>query len=53
MPIDLERKLSMVGNSLKISIPKEIVDVLKLKPGDVLKINTTDSKIIMEKKGQK
>ena len=49
MPIDLERKIIQIGNSLRIAIPSEIVNKLQLKAGDVLKINTDDSKIIMWK----
>ena len=50
MPVDFERKLVKIGNSYRITIPPEIIEALKLKPGEMMRINTTDSKIIMEKK---
>jgi putative addiction module antidote len=50
MPVDFERTLGKVGNSLRIVIPTEIVDALRLKHGDILLINTTDHEIRMKKK---
>ena len=53
MPIDLERRLAKVGDSYRIVIPIEVIKYLNLKAGDILKINTDDHRIVMEKKGQK
>ena len=50
MPVDLERKIGKVGNSLRVVIPQEIVNKLDLKEGDILMINTDDHRIIMKKK---
>lgn len=53
MPIYLERKLTKVGNSLRVVIPKEIVDILKLKAGDTLRMIMDNSRIIVEKAEKK
>jgi putative addiction module antidote len=42
-------KLVKVGNSLRITIPKEIVEALGLKEGDTLGISLTDSQISIRK----
>jgi putative addiction module antidote len=42
-------KLVKVGNSLRITIPKEIVEALGLKEGDILGISLTDSQISIRK----
>ena len=49
MPVYLNRKLTKVGNSLRVVIPKEIADTLDLKPGDTLRVTLDDSQIIMSK----
>lgn len=49
MPIVFRIKVVRVGNSLRITIPKEIVDVLELHEGDTVGINLTDSEFIVKK----
>ena len=45
MPAEFRMKLTKIGNSLRITIPKPVVDGLGLKEGDVLVLTTTDSHI--------
>jgi putative addiction module antidote len=49
MPAEFRMKLTKIGNSLRITIPKPIVDGLGLKEGDVLVLTTTDSQIKISK----
>jgi len=49
MPIIFKRKISKFGGSYRVTIPKEIVEALQLKEGDLLNITLDNGKIIMEK----
>ena len=49
MPAEFRMKLTKIGNSLRITIPKPIVDGVGLKEGDVLVLTTTDSQIKISK----
>ena len=50
MPVQFEVKAVQVGNSLKITIPKELTKHLKIKKGDTITLWSDDSHIIIEKK---
>jgi putative addiction module antidote len=41
------RKLTKVGNSLRVVIPKEIADTLRLEAGDRLAVALDDTRITM------
>ena len=48
--IDYERrKITRTGGSLEVSIPKEIVTMLKLKVGDTIQFTTSNGDIIIRK----
>jgi putative addiction module antidote len=47
MSIKFKIKIVKVGNSLRITIPKEIVEALRLKAGDSVDITVEDSRIIV------
>jgi AbrB family looped-hinge helix DNA binding protein len=49
MPILLRRKLMRIGNSLRVAIPKEIVEILQLKQGDSIEFAATNEHIIIRK----
>jgi antitoxin component of MazEF toxin-antitoxin module len=49
MPITIQVKLNRIGNSLKITVPIEVVRALKLKAGDTLEIGLTDSTMTVKK----
>jgi len=53
MPVKFKMKLTKVGNSLRMVIPKEIVDALKLKPGDTVEVSLTDNQVLVEKPSSK
>jgi putative addiction module antidote len=49
MGIVLRRKLMRIGNSLRVAIPKEIVELLQLKQGDSIEFAATNGDIIIRK----
>jgi putative addiction module antidote len=51
MPIELRMRLSKVGNSLRLTIPKPVVDSLGLKKGDILVLSVWDHEIRVRKQG--
>ena len=53
MPVRFKVKLTKIGNSLRITIPKPLVDGLELKQGDLLTLTVTDSEIKISKEKQR
>jgi AbrB family looped-hinge helix DNA binding protein len=49
VPVQFKVKLTKIGNSLRITIPKPLVDGLGLKQGDVLILTVTDDQIKISK----
>lgn len=49
MPVKFQVKLTKIGNSLRITIPKPIVDGLNLEQGDILSLIVADSEIKVRK----
>ncbi|MCP8309085.1 MAG: AbrB/MazE/SpoVT family DNA-binding domain-containing protein [archaeon] len=50
MPVEFKMKLIKIGNSLRVTIPKEIIEAVNLKKGDVLSVSlSNDSKILIKK----
>ena len=50
MPVKFTLKAAQVGNSLKVTIPKELCEHLDLKKGDSVSMWVDNSHIIIEKK---
>jgi AbrB family looped-hinge helix DNA binding protein len=50
MPVKFEIKAVQVGNSIKITIPKEMTRHLNIKKGDTVQMWADNSHIIIEKK---
>jgi len=50
MPVKFELSVMQVGNSLRITIPKEIVKYLNLKKGNTVFMWIDNKHIIVEKK---
>jgi AbrB family looped-hinge helix DNA binding protein len=50
MPIKFELSVMQVGNSFRITIPKEVAKHLDLKKGDSVEMWVDNSHIIVEKK---
>ncbi|MCJ7762694.1 AbrB/MazE/SpoVT family DNA-binding domain-containing protein [Candidatus Bathyarchaeota archaeon] len=50
MPVKFEIKAVQVGNSIKITIPKEMTKHLGIKKGDTVSMWADNSHIIIEKK---
>jgi len=49
VPVQFRVKLTKIGNSLRITIPKPLVDGLGLRRGDMLILTVTDSQIKISK----
>jgi len=49
MPVKFRVKLTKIGNSLRITVPKPVVDTLNLKQGDVLALVVTDHEFTVRK----
>ena len=50
MPIEFEISVVKVGNSLRMTIPKQITKAMKLDKGDVLLVGMTNGDMIVKKK---
>ena len=50
MPITFKVKAVKIGNSIRMTIPKEIVEYLEIKEGDILLVSVTDKQIVVKKK---
>jgi len=53
MPITIKRKVVKVGNSLRVTIPTEILEALRLKAGDTLEFAATNGDILIRKASTK
>jgi len=49
MPIVLKRKLMRVGNSLRVAVPKEVLELLQLRQGDSIEFSSTNGDIVIRK----
>jgi putative addiction module antidote len=49
MPLTIEVKLTKIGNSLRITVPKEVLKSLSWKAGDMLEVGLTDHSMIVKK----
>lgn len=49
MPVEFEVSLVQVGNSLRVTIPKEVVKALGLRKGMKMGLSLTDSEIKLRK----
>jgi putative addiction module antidote len=52
LPIEFKMKLVKIGNSLRVTIPKEIIEALSLKEGDTLGVTLSNSEILIRKIAQ-
>ena len=50
MPIKFEVSVMQVGNSLRITVPKEVARHLQLKKGDRLIMYSDNAHVVLEKK---
>ncbi len=50
MPIQFEMSVVKVGNSLRMTIPKEIVRAMNLEKGDTLLVGMNNGDMIVKKK---
>jgi putative transposon-encoded protein len=50
MPVKFEIKVVQVGNSLKITVPKEIAKHVGLKKGDTVQMWADNSHVVLEKR---
>jgi len=49
MPVEFKMKVGKIGNSLRVTIPKEIAETIGLKAGDLVNISLDNSGITIRK----
>lgn len=49
MPVVFKRKVVKIGGSLRVTLPPELGEALKIKPGDMIEYTTTDDSVILRK----
>jgi len=49
MPITLKRTIVKIGGSLRLTIPPEIAEILKVEAGDEIEFAMTDGDVIIRK----
>jgi antitoxin component of MazEF toxin-antitoxin module len=49
MPITLKRAIVKIGGSLRLTIPPEIAEILKVDAGDQIEFAMTDGDVIIRK----
>lgn len=52
MPFEPKVKLGKVGNSFKVTIPREMIQDLGWKEGDVLRIGLEDDRLSIRREGK-
>ena len=50
MPVIFEISVVKVGNSLRMTIPKQIAKAMNLEKGDILLVGMTDGDMVVRKK---
>jgi len=50
MPVPFKVKAVKIGNSIRMTIPKEIVEYLKIAAGDTLEVIVQDSEMMVKKR---
>ncbi len=49
VPVPFNVKAVKIGNSIRMTIPKQIVDYLEIDEGDTLEITVQDSQMVVKK----
>lgn len=49
VPVPFKVKAVKIGNSIRMTIPKQIADYLKIEEGDNLEITVQDSEMVVKK----
>lgn len=49
VPVPFKVKAVKIGGSIRMTIPKQIVDYLKIREGDILTIFVSNSEIVVKK----
>ncbi len=49
MAITLKRTIVRIGNSLRLTIPPEIAEILKVDKGDVVEFGTDNGNVVLRK----
>jgi len=50
VPVPFKVKAVKIGNSLRMTIPKQIVDYLEISSGDELEVTVQDHEMLVKKK---
>lgn len=49
MPVPFKVKAVKIGNSVRMTIPKQIVEYLKIDEGDTLEVTVQNSEMVVKK----
>ena len=49
VPVPFKVTAVKIGNSIRMTIPKQIVDYLKIERGDTLEVTVQDSEMVVKK----
>jgi len=49
IPLTIPVKVVKIGNSLRMTIPKPVVEALQIEEGDTLQVGITDGSMIVKK----
>ncbi len=52
VPVRFKIKVGKVGNSLRVVIPKEIAEYVKLEKGQTIEMWADDGRIVIDRKGK-
>lgn len=50
MPVPFKVKAVKIGNSIRMTIPKQIAEYLKIDEGDTLEVTVQDSEMVVKKR---
>lgn len=53
MPVPFKVKAVKIGNSMRMTIPIQIVDYLEIRSGDELEVTVQDHEMVVKKKPKK
>ena len=49
MPITLKRTVVKIGNSLRLTVPPEVAEILRIKAGDEVEYSSDNGNIFIQK----
>jgi len=50
VPVPFKVKAIKIGNSIRMTIPKQVAEYLRISEGDILEVTVQDSEMVVRKK---